>query len=447
MLRCATTLTASLVLLFASLGCAGEKQVLGKLGEGFERQVQEKGEKFEQSIESAGSALEKSAQGSIDKLNNFFDSLTARYQRDKQRESYAAFKSGAPLAAPAVPAEKLEAYRPTEIQTHITNERVLESRGLRLLWKLPLDGSGVKSADMDDGLLYIVTGDNVIYCIDFKTGLTRWVYTLDRRPDTPLGFNNQYVVVSSADTIHVIDKRSGLALNVFETSTQPASRPFCTQNFFMFGTWSGKVAGFQFDEGHPRWMFGVGDPVFAQPVMHEAFAFACDDTGEFHRYNLSLNISGETLKIGGRPMSELVATKDMMFVANDDYEFVAISMEKSEISWKHDSTGRFLDGPWLSPGEDVVFYSGENDGLYSIAAASGNQRWHFPGGIKPVAVFDKNIFILRNDGMLCNADLASGTLIWAEPIAPFITMVGHLQSEVMVLVAADGQLYAVAPKK
>jgi outer membrane protein assembly factor BamB len=442
-------------LFFATaLGCHALESV-EKLGEGMETQMQRRGPEIEAAIVGMMQALGRSAEDAQDRVTRLAENLKTTYGDGGRSPKLVYFTEDAArpeAVAPGKPtADEPEDHervfvKPEPVQANLLTERTLEHRGLRVLWNLPLDGSGVRYADIDGEDLYVVTQANRIYAIQLRVGLTRWVTSLPRRPDSSPGFNKDYVVISAGDIIRVIDKATGRDRWRFETRVQPASRPFCSASYFVYGCWTGEVAGFQFGDRHPTWRFRADARVFVRPMLVAGQAFAAADSGVLSGYNTATRIAGNDIKLGGRPVG-MVASQDRVFVGTDNFEVVAVRASDLGRVWSHASDGRVIAGPWLSENGHTIYYAAGQDGFYALAAGNGRPRWKMANGVKPVGAHGDALFVLQNGGTLSYASATTGRIEWSEPIAPFVSAVENIREDVVVLIAPDGQIYALAPKQ
>lgn len=434
----------------AAAGCMSQ-DALTRLGEGFEAQFNQKNEDIDRALQRVGDALSQAADRANERYSQFFDVLASKYE---QRRKPALIYFAEDAAAPAVVSEGERpgqipgaAILPTmEIKSDFLSERTLEHRGLQVLWKLALDGSGVRYADANGDQLYLVTRNHRLYALDLRNGLTQWVHDLGRRPDGPPGFSDQYVVISAGDTIRIIDKTVGKDRWKFDTAIQPSGRPYCTASSFVFPSWTGDVHGFEFGDLYPRWSFRAGDRVFGAPFLQGAFAYAAADNGTFVKYNIIARMSSNDFNLGSRPVGDLLGTRDFVYVGTENYEMVSVRAADGSKSWTHGCAGRVVAGPWLSPA-GVLYYAAEDDGLYALTASTGRQRWRLPHGLRPVAAHGEHLFILMDDSTLSRVDSATGKVLWTESIAPFVSVAGTMQSNIFHLISQDGQVFAVVPKK
>jgi len=431
-------------------GCA--EQAATMISKGFEQKFEEKGKKMEATLKRVGDAFSKTAERRLSRLNALQDALTAKYEQHHKTKKLVFFAEDAKVAAPP---EKVEvglagvpvAVAAAEIKSELLSEQTLERRGLRLIWKLALDGSAVRYAELNDGRLYAVTKKNALYCINADTGLMQWIYDLNRRPDGAPGFNDLYVVISAGDTIRVIEKSTGLDKWRFETDIQPSSRPYVSSGGFAFGCWSGEACSFKFGDRFPRWRLRTGASVFSAPIVYSGFAFAISDKGSFIRYNNTVKLRLGDVDLCGRPVGGLIVTKDLIFVGSENFEMVAFKVTDGQKAWSHSSGGRVVRGPWLSLDKSVLYYSAHEDGFYALTAVTGAARWRLAGGLNPIAVSGKDMFVLKTDGAVCRLNKGTGKVIWSESAKPFATAVSQLSSDVMYLISQDGQIFAIKPKQ
>lgn len=437
----------------SAAGCAGE-QALNKLGDGLDQQFKDQTDKIESSLKKIGDAFTESGKQSGERFKALQNLLAAKYEQHHKTKKLVFFAEDtkaveaeeAAVDIAAGPAAEAAA-RPEEIKSDLLSEQTLERRGLRLLWKLALDGSPARYVDLDDGRLYIVTKKNTMFCIDLKTGLTQWIYTLKRRPDGAPGFSTQYVVISAGDTIHVIDKASGADKWRFETDIQPSSRPHCGGQGFVFGCWNGDVYGFAFGDRYPRWRLKTGDRVFSAPIVYGGFAYAVTDKGSFIKYNSVIRMRSGEVDLGGRPVGDLIGTKDLIFIGSENFGMTAFKVADGQRAWAHSADGRAADGPWLSANNETVYYSAVDDGLYALAAITGKERWRLAGGVRPIAVFGTDLYAFKSDGVVCKVNANTGKVLWSESAVPFVTAVAQVSDEIICLISQDGRLFALRPKQ
>ncbi len=430
-------------------GCA--EQTAATIGKGFEKRFEEGTASMQATLDKVGEGFSKSASERLDRLNEMQDALSDKYEQHHKPLKLVFFAEDAKVAVRPKEAEVVADGAPVkaaavEIKSELLSEQTLEHRGLGLIWKLTLDGSGIRYTDLDEGRLYVVTKKGSLFCINANTGLMQWAYDMGRRPDGAPGFGSEYVVVSAGDVIRVIDKATGAEKWRFETDIQPSSRPFVDSKGFAFGCWSGEVCGFQFGDRFPRWRLRTSKGVFSAPMVYGGFAFAVTDKGTFIRYNNTVKLRLGDVDLGGRPVGDLVGTKDLVFAGSENFEMVAFKVVDGQKAWSHSSGGRFARGPWLSVGNEVVYYSSHEDGLYALTAVTGAARWRLADGLSPVAVSGKNMFILRTDGAVCKLNAGTGKVIWTESAKPFVGAISHVRSDTMYLLSQDGQIFAVKSK-
>lgn len=453
MIRTRTSWLAVLFTVFyvTTAGCA--EQAATMMQAGFEQKFEESGKKMEAALDKVGDGFSKAAERRVSRLSALQDALKAKYERDHKPKKLVFFAEDAKVAARLDEGEagragaSVAAAAVAEIKSELLSEQTLEQRGLALIWKLALDGSGLRYAELSDGRLYAVTMKNTIFCVNANTGLMQWVYEMKRRPDGAPGFNASYLVISAGDTIRVLDKTTGVERWRFETEIQPSSRPYVGSTGFAFGCWSGEVCGFHFGDRFPSWRLRTGDRVFGAPIVYGGFAFAVTDKGSFIRYNNTVRLRLGDVSLGGRPVGDLVGTKDLVFVGSENFEMVAFKVTDGKKAWAHSSGGRVVQGPWLSLGKDVLYYSSHEDGLYALTAVTGIARWRLADGQNPIAVSGKDMFVLKTDGAICRLNAGTGKVIWSESAKPFVKAISQVSSDVMYLISQDGQVFALKPKQ
>ena len=436
-------------------GCA--EQTAATISKGFETKFEERTTKMQAALDKVSEGFSKSASERLSRLNEMQDALSDKYEQHHKPMKLVFFAEDAKVAARPKKEVAVKAVADgdpakvavVEIKSKLLSEQTLEHRGLNLIWRLSLDGSGIRYAEFNEGRVYVVTKKGSLFCINGNTGLLQWVYDMGRRPDGAPGFGSEYVVISAGDTIRVIEKATGHEKWRFETDIQPSSRPYVDSEGFAFGCWSGEVCAFKFGDRFPRWRLKTSKGVFNAPILYGGLAFAITDEGSFIRYNSTVRLRLGDVDLGGRPVGDLVGTKDLVFAGSENFEMVAFRVVDGQKAWAHNSGGRFARGPWLSIDNEVVYYSSHEDGLYALTAITGATRWRLADGLSPIALSrsGKNMFALKTDGSICKLNAGTGKVIWSESAKPFTAAIGHLSSDTMYLLSEDGQVFAIKPKQ
>jgi outer membrane protein assembly factor BamB len=128
----------------------------------------------------------------------------------------------------------------------------------------------------------------------------------------------------------------------------------------------------------------------------------------------------------------------------------AVRLNDGSKVWQYSAAGgqSFYSNPVLTADGQVLVGSAGNDhGLVSLDAATGNKKWSFTAAqdrwiASPLAVND-TIYAPNNDGTLYVLKLSTGELQWALPISKSLWGTPVTDGKLMFLTSLDHFLYAV----
>jgi outer membrane protein assembly factor BamB len=246
-------------------------------------------------------------------------------------------------------------------------------------------GQGIRRVDMtpavDNGTVFIGSGDHSFYAIDAATGKKKWSYVagsgmasnnFTSYPVPAAVLKNGTVYFVTEDGLHALDALTGKRKWLFETLQEI---PVEEMNFGRKRAPAGPVLG----DGV---IFLTAWPYIGSEASQKSFLYAVDPesgkakwvTSVHRRVDISgplpakglvfFSVAEDTL--AGVQNGKLVDTKATLY---------AIDAASGQTKWKFDAPMRFSSRPMLIAGNTICF--GTDKGLFALELETGRQLWSF----------------------------------------------------------------------
>ncbi|MCJ7509598.1 MAG: PQQ-binding-like beta-propeller repeat protein [Dehalococcoidia bacterium] len=250
-------------------------------------------------------------------------------------------------------------------------------------WRFQTGSYVFSSPTVGDGVVYIGSDDEYVYALDAATGEKRWRFKTDGEIDSAPAVVDGVVYVTGCDGIHALDTATGQERwHVGELNCISSSPAVVGGTVYIAPSLT--VLALDAATGEERWLFteylgGDSDPAVADGVVYigdrEGYVYALDaSTGE----QLWRVETGEWVEAG-------LGT------------------------WRFEPSAEGLSSPAVSDG--VVYIGSDDNSLYALEAATGEQLWRFETGFwvrsRP-AVVDGVIYLGSVDGYVYALDATRG---------------------------------------
>jgi outer membrane protein assembly factor BamB len=306
-----------------------------------------------------------------------------------------------PAAAQNADDEATAMFRAGPAHTGVYDRAVSGRALLGLQWRFMTEGDVIGSPAVSGDVVYVGSGDGVMYALDRATGAVRW----KRDMGSPI-----------------------------------ASSPAVGTRRVFFGTRDGRFHALDAATGDVRWRVTTG-PTYAWPWGHEsgdAYTSSpvhVDGTvifgaGDGNVYAVDARTARQRWRAPteGRVRSSPAVADGRVYVGSADGRVYAFDLATGALRWRYETEGVKLDSrdfgydrrtvqssPAVSGG--TVFIGARDGFLYAIDAASGQLKWRFDHKISWVntspAVADTIVYAGSSDGQFVQAvHTRAGHEIW-----------------------------------
>ena len=325
---------------------------------------------------------------------------------------------------------------------------------LKPAWKFKTGGPIRSSAVIDDGLVFIGSGDGCVYAIELRTGTQRWRFQTGDEIEAPPCVVDGLVFAGSVDgSLYALEAKSGSLKWEYKTEGKIHS----SVNWFytkegaglrvLVGSYDGKLHCVDGISGEFLWSYQTDNYINGAAALSDDGAVfgGCDglihviktiDGTQRATINSDSYIAGSAGIRGGRA-----------YVGNYDGVFVCADIQRAKILW------RYKDGDlpiFSSPavGKNVVVFGSRDKRLHCLRSNDGKEVWSFEtlGQVdsSPVICSDK-VVVGSNDGRLYLLRLTDGKQLWSYQIGEPIVSSPAVTSGVVVVGCDDGYVYAFGP--
>ena len=325
---------------------------------------------------------------------------------------------------------------------------------LRQIWKSKTGGPIGSSAVIDNGLVFVGSGDHWLYAIELRTGSQVWRFQTGDTVEAPPCVVEGLVFAGSVDgTLYALEAKSGLLKWQYKTEGKIHS----SVNWFyakdgaglrlLVGSYDGKLHCVDGNSGEFLWSYQTDNYINGAAALtdNEAVFGGCD--GLIHVMKLTDGSRQATIDSNSYIAGSAAIRDGRAYVGNYDGVFVCADIQRAKVLWQY----RKEDLPIFSSpavGEDVVVFGSRDKRVHCLRNKDGKEVWSFEtrGHVdsSPVICSDK-VVVGSNDGRLYLLGLADGKELWSYQIGEPIVSSPAVVSGVVVVGCEDGYVYAFGP--
>ena len=269
------------------------------------------------------------------------------------------------------------------------------------------------------------------------------------------------IVYIGGDTdykIHAVWANTGAPYWNYTTMGRTVSTPAASGSLVFAGDYSGNLTALNAILGIPVWYNKTGDAILSSPAVSNGVVYVGSDDDYIYAFNASFGIPAWSYKTGGAVESSPAVSNGVVYVGSDDgyvyaldattgaflwkryaapttwsslavvngvvYEtgwsgtvagyVVAISTTTHAVIWEDNYYGAVYSSPAVVNG--VVYVGCNDDYVYALDAATGNQIWNFKTGdmihYSSPGVANGIVYVASMDGYAYALDATTGNQIW-----------------------------------
>jgi outer membrane protein assembly factor BamB len=313
-------------------------------------------------------------------------------------------------------------------------------------------GEAVRSSPViQDGRVYVGSGDGKLYCLRLGDGGKEWEFDAGEAIDgPPLVVDGKVLFGTNSGDFFALDAAKGAKLWQFKTGEKIVG----SANYFrrdgqlcvVVGSWDFKLYCLAGQGGRQLWSVSTGNYINGSPAIDEGqiCVGGCDNL--LHVIGAAGGGQQAAIDVGAYIGGSAAIDGQMVYVGN--YKgFYAIDLKAQRIAWSYEGGGEaFFSSPALS-GDRLVVGSRDN-ALHCLARSDGHKFWSFQtqGKVEssPV-VCDGKVVFGSEDGRVYMVSLEDGKELWRYEVGDLIDSSPAVAGGWVVIGADDGKVYAFGP--
>jgi len=322
-----------------------------------------------------------------DAFNSGFSSGTAPTSSVVQRWNYTVDVSA--LSAPAFP---VVANGLVYVGSIDNNIYCFEGSTGTKVWSFATGGETQFSPAVIDGRVYVGSGDGYIYCIDSSGGAQVWNHSVGVSVNSPVNFADGRVYVESrTGEVYCLDAASGEKIWRFPTGAKADSLSPAISEGYVFATnLNGGVFCLNAASGVCVWNFTVGDAV-GSPVAVDGFIYFGSRDGNAYCLNASsgakiwnyttwYNNAGPSHGYHwGNTVSDPAVAYGCVYVGSSDFDVFCLDALTGGKIWNFSTSAEVYAPPSVAGG--CVFAGSYDGNVYCLNASSGVEIWCSAAGV------------------------------------------------------------------
>jgi outer membrane protein assembly factor BamB len=259
------------------------------------------------------------------------------------------------------------------------------------VWNFSTGGTTDSCPAVIDSRAYVGSADGYIYCLDASSGTQVWNHSVGVSVDSPVNFvTGRVYVESKTGDVYCLDAISGEKLWNFSTGADADRHSLAISGNHIFATNSnGDVFCLDVVSGVSVWNFTVGDSV-SSPVAVDGFVYFGSRNGNAYcldasdgvkiwNYTTWYNSAGPSHNYHwGNVVSAPAVAYGNVFVGSSDFDVFCLDAMTGLHVWNFSTNGEVYLPPTVADG---CVFAGSYDGyVYCLNASSGIEIWRYAAG-------------------------------------------------------------------
>lgn len=305
------------------------------------------------------------------------------------------------------------------------------SRNPRALWRFKTGGPVTSSAVVENGRVYIGSGDGNVYCLRLSDGARLWsVKTGGTVEAQPLVIEGAVFVGSADGILYALDAINGRLLWRYRTEDKivgGANWAPSTQgrgSVIVVGSYDNKVHCVAAGTGQRLWTYQTNNYVNGMPAVSRGQVIFGGCDGILYVVRLADGRLTRSIAIKNYIAGSVAVDDRYAFLGHYGGEAVCADVVGGQVLWRlRNGNFPFFSSPAVS-GNRIVIGSRDKS-VYCLAYGSGHFLWKFRTRGKvdssPV-ICDYKVVVGSEDGRLYMFRLSDGVNLWSYAVgAPIIS--------------------------
>jgi eukaryotic-like serine/threonine-protein kinase len=298
------------------------------------------------------------------------------------------------------------------------------------VWEYATIGQIFSSPTVDNNVVYFGS-DSLVYGLDAKTGISKWVYDKNVRrsiiQSSPLivngniffgtyNYDNGFLNLDFFKGISIADKqiRASRVVTNSKGSAGIISSSTYSNGSLFFGSYDKNIYAVSEDGGAKLWTYLTRNAIYSSPLVKSAVLYVGGLDGYFYAIDA---VSG-SLKWEVNVKSPIYASpieKDgIIYFASDEGKVYALNASNGSIKWQSQIGSSIISSPSIN-GTTLIIGGGLDKNIVCLNLSDGSSNWKTPlssATASSPTVSNGNVYIGDNGGNLYAINATTGTIKW-----------------------------------
>ncbi|MGQ9832777.1 MAG: beta-alanine-activating enzyme beta-propeller domain-containing protein [Candidatus Villigracilaceae bacterium] len=338
----------------------------------------------------------------------------------------------------------LNVARKTGSLSRLTLPSVVQTSGIKPLWKFKCEDEIRGTPVIHNGVLYIGSYDNNLYALNAADGQFIWKYATDGGiVSRPVVLDDTVYFGSEDRALHAVNVRSGKVVWTYPTDGCVRSSPRIAEGHVLVGSDDHYLHAVNTISGRSVWKFETADAVRSTPFVYQDLIYVGCESGDFY----CLDFRGEMkwrYKAKRAVTSSPWVAENAVYFNSLDATLYALDHRNGWVIWRF----RMGKGSIVSPcvAEGMVFTGSADGYIYAVETRTAREIWRFrcehQVSGSPV-IYKDALYCGSIDGNLYCLEYRTGRLRWQFATGGPITGTPLVFDDIVYIGSTDHQMYAL----
>jgi len=314
-------------------------------------------------------------------------------------------------------------------------------------WTYATGGYVFSSPAAVDGMVYVGSEDNDVYCLNASSGALVWNYTTGGYVfSSPAVLNNVVYVGSMDGNVYALDATTGAPVWNFTTSAGVKSSPAVADGLVFVGSDDGNVYCLNATSGLLVWAYLTGGAVSSSPAVANGLVYVGSDDDNVYALNATTGAFVWNYTTGYWVTYSPAVANGAVYVGSCDNNVYCLNASTGMLVWNY-TAGLSWSSPAVAGG-DVYF--GLEDGVCCLNGASGMPVWIYVTGGEvdsSPAIADGMVCVGSDDGSVYCLNGSTGALAWSYMTGGAVYSSPAVAEGMLYVGSEDDNVYCFGPSQ
>lgn len=314
-------------------------------------------------------------------------------------------------------------------------------------WTYATGGYVLSSPAAVDGMVYVGSEDNNVYCLNASSGAVVWNYATGGCVLSSPAVLTGVVYVGSMDgNVYALDSTTGARVWNFTTGSVVRSSPAVADGKVYVGSDDGNVYCLNATSGTLVWAYPTGGAVSSSPAIANGTVYVGSDDDNVYALNATTGASVWNYTTGSWVYSSPAVANGAVYVCSYDNNVYCLNASTGILVWSY-TAGLSLSSPAVAGG-DVYF--GLEDGIRCLDGASGMLVWSCvtAGQVDcSPAIASGMVYVGSDDGNVYCLNESTGVLVWSYLTCGAVFSSPAVAEGMLYVGSEDDNVYCFGPSQ